>query len=147
MRRKYEVQRLRLDKMTITAAAYTFLITEPCKNYSDNYNLCQEFKVLRFPRHPEKCPYTALYWYLRQRLRKSKVLFITTTTFTPAHPNTLSRWVQKTMQQAGIDTNIFKPHSTRSAASSAAFAKFIPIDQILSLGKWRSFFQILLSTT
>ena len=40
---------------------------------------------------------------------------------------TISRWVKTIMKEAGIDVNLFKPHSTRAAASSAAKAKGVPL--------------------
>ena len=42
------------------------------------------------------------------------------------------------MSKAGIDTSIFSPHSTRSAASSTAKKGQVPIDTILKTGRWRS---------
>ena len=41
------------------------------------------------------------------------------------------------MKQAGIDTDRFKAHSTRSAGTSAAKG-MIPIETILSSGGWSS---------
>ena len=40
------------------------------------------------------------------------------------------------MEKAGIDTTIFKSHSTRAASSSAASAAGVPLDEILSQGGW-----------
>lgn len=34
--------------------------------------------------------------------------------------DTISRWIRETMTNAGVDTSIFKPHSTRSATASKA---------------------------
>ena len=42
------------------------------------------------------------------------------------------------MSKVGIDTSIFSPHSTRSAASSTAKKGRVPIDTILKTGVWRS---------
>ena len=42
------------------------------------------------------------------------------------------------MSKAGIDTSIFSPHSTRSAASSTAKKGHVPINTILKTGDWRS---------
>ena len=42
------------------------------------------------------------------------------------------------MKAAGIDTNIFKPHSTRSASTSAAKAANVPIQEIMTIAGWRS---------
>jgi len=42
------------------------------------------------------------------------------------------------MQKSGIDVNLFKPHSTKAAATSKAFLKFVPLEHILSVAGWSS---------
>ena len=42
------------------------------------------------------------------------------------------------MQKSGIDVNLFKPHSTRAAATSKAFLKSVPLEHILSVAGWSS---------
>jgi hypothetical protein len=42
------------------------------------------------------------------------------------------------MSDTGIDTEGFKPHSTRSASVSQAEAKHVPIDNILIKAGWQS---------
>jgi len=51
---------------------------------------------------------------------------------------TISRWILDTMAKAGINTNVFKPHSTRSAAVSKADARKVPINSILEKAGWKS---------
>jgi hypothetical protein len=40
--------------------------------------------------------------------------------------------------EAGVDTNIFHPHSTRAAATSKAKAARVPIQEILNTAGWSS---------
>ena len=57
----------------------------------------------------------------------------------PHHPvcqSTISRWVKTVMKKAGIDTESFKPHSTRAASTSAAFRKGIPLETIMAAAGW-----------
>jgi hypothetical protein len=49
---------------------------------------------------------------------------------------TLSRWIGKTLKDAGIDTHTFKTHSTRAASTSKMKAVGVPIDDILKCGGW-----------
>ena len=42
------------------------------------------------------------------------------------------------MQKAGIDTNIFKAHSTRGAATTAAANAGITTEEILKAANWSS---------
>ena len=56
----------------------------------------------------------------------------------PASKDTMSRWLKQVMTAAGLDTSIFKPHSTRSAATSAAKVADVPLDEIMATASWRS---------
>lgn len=42
------------------------------------------------------------------------------------------------MQQAGIDTKKFKPHSTHAASTSAASWNAVPFENILTAASWKS---------
>ena len=52
--------------------------------------------------------------------------------------NTISRWIRETMTNAGVDTSIFKPHSTRSATASKAKVASVPVQDILGRAGWSS---------
>ena len=68
-----------------------------------------------------------------------KLLFITQVKpFRPASKDTIARWIRETLSKAGIDTSIFSPHSTRSAACSTATKGRVPIDTVLKAVGWRS---------
>ena len=99
--------------------------------------------LVPYPDDERLCVVTHLLKYLRRtkQLRgdSNTRLFISyNSPFKPISRGTLSRWVKNTMQKAGLDTKIFKPHSTRAASSSAAAAKAIPIDSILGAAGWAS---------
>ena len=42
------------------------------------------------------------------------------------------------MLDAGINTSVFKPHSTRSAATSPAKSADVPLHEIMTTAGWRS---------
>ena len=42
------------------------------------------------------------------------------------------------MKAAGIDTTVFKPHSMRAAATSAAKAANVPLQEIMNTAGWHS---------
>ena len=48
---------------------------------------------------------------------------------------TLAKWIKRTLLLAGIDMNVFCPHSTRSASTSAAVGR-VPIETILRTAGW-----------
>ena len=87
------------------------------------------------------CPVKCIYAYLTQR---SKIITQNFTGFfitfgKPHHPaskDTLARWVKKVMGNSGIDTKIFKPHSTRVASNSAAYRLGMSLQEVLKRGRW-----------
>ena len=56
----------------------------------------------------------------------------------PVSTNTIARWLKNVMAKAGIDTSVYKAHSTRAAVISAAKGKQVPIDTILATAGWSS---------
>ena len=60
--------------------------------------------------------------------------------FCPPHKavgvQTIGRWTRWVMKQAGIDVDIYKAHSTRSASASALACAGTPIADILKKGAW-----------
>ena len=42
------------------------------------------------------------------------------------------------LHEAGIDVNMFKPHSTRAALCSKANAKSVPVESIMKAAGWSS---------
>ncbi len=64
-------------------------------------------------------------------------LFLTTTgRHTPVATSTISGWLVKLMTDAGIDTDKFKGHSTRSAAVTKAASAGCSVAEILSRANW-----------
>lgn len=54
----------------------------------------------------------------------------------PVASETIGRWLKNVLNKAGIDTNIFCAHSTRSAATSAAKSLNISIQTIMDAAAW-----------
>ena len=50
--------------------------------------------------------------------------------------DTISRWIRETTTNAGVDTSMFKPHSTRSATASKAKVTSVPIQDVLGRAGW-----------
>ena len=51
-------------------------------------------------------------------------------------PTTISRWIKTVLCDAGIDTSVFKAHSVKRAATSAAYNKGVPVERNLKLANW-----------
>ncbi len=80
------------------------------------------------------CPYACLEEYLL-RTKPARTDDYLLVSFIKPHKavgaQTVARWIKSVLKDAGIDIAIFKPHSSRHAASTAAFDAKIPIDDIL----------------
>ena len=90
----------------------------------------------------ELCVVNTLKTYIRRtaaiRKGQTKLFLSYTKPHSPVTRATLRRWILVTMASAGIDTTMFKPHSTRSATTSAALRKGVPISNILKSAQWSS---------
>ena len=85
------------------------------------------------------CIVTVLTEYLNRTkpLRQGTGLFIRTQKpFSNVSRDTISRWAKAVMEKAGLDLNIFTPHSVRAASTSAAFRAKIPLNSILETAGW-----------
>ena len=90
---------------------------------------------------PMLCPINTLIEYLNRRNKMVNTnvtsLFLTCSKpYKTPHQDTISRWIKNTMKKAGVDTNVFKPHSCRSASTSMGKAQGLPIEQVLKYGSW-----------
>ena len=103
-----------------------------------------EFFFPAFPGSPHLCPVTTLKAYedrtksLRVTEAQSKLFLGVIKPHNPVAPSTVARWLRTVMGKAGIDTNIFKAHSTRGAATTAAANAGITMEDILKAANWSS---------
>ncbi len=54
----------------------------------------------------------------------------------PVKSCSISRWIKSVLQSAGIDTSIFKGHSTRSASTSKARSRGVPLEEVVKMADW-----------
>ena len=52
------------------------------------------------------------------------------------HSSAASRWIKEILKETGVDADVFKGHSTRSASTSKACLSGISVEDILSRGSW-----------
>jgi hypothetical protein len=65
-------------------------------------------------------------------------LFITTKKpYKAVTRDTICRWTRTVLIKSGIDVNIFKPHSTRAASTTAANVRNVPMSTILKTAGWK----------
>ena len=85
------------------------------------------------------CPVYNLNLYLKctAERRQSKQLFVSyVKPYKAVSRDTISRWCKDMLQEAGINTDTFTAHSSRSAAASSSKMKGVPLVHILSNAGW-----------
>ena len=105
-----------------------------------------EFFFPTFPSNSRLCPQQTLQAY-EQRTEsfrsgeseeQTRLFLAVVRPHKPVCSSTLARWLKSLLDKAGIDTSIFKAHSTRSAAASAAASTGITTSDILKAADWSS---------
>ena len=107
-----------------------------------------------FPENELLCPCSCLKQYEMQTQvfrtdsvsEPNKLFLSVNNPHKPVSSATLSHWVKNCLLEAGIDSKVFKAHSTRGAATSAALRAGISIPEIVRLANWplsKSFITVL----
>ena len=52
------------------------------------------------------------------------------------HSSTVSRWIKEILKKTGLDVDVFKGHSTRSASTSKTCLSGNSVDDIISRRSW-----------
>ena len=128
---------LDISDMVLTSYKATFYIKKLLK-HSNQKNRNTTISLDAYNNDPNICVLRCLKHYIKRtkHLRASSQLFISS--LAPhggVSKETISRWIKLILKKAGIDTSVFKAHSTRAAASSAAF-NYVDINSILKTASW-----------
>lgn len=136
--RVQSLHQLKLANMTRRTGSVTFVFTDLLKQSSPKIK-APFVKLLAFSK-PELCVVTTFNYYLlrTENLRNCEnQLFISfVRPHRPVSRDTISRWLKSVLQSAGIDTSVFKAHSTRAASVSAANRNNVSVQEILSTAGW-----------
>lgn len=86
------------------------------------------------------CPMHTLLYYLERTadVRKSQYVLVSYCTLSRVTTSTVARWLKEVLFLSGIDTSVFKAHSYRGAAASAAFLSGCSLNDILKTADWSS---------
>ena len=89
-------------------------------------------ELTAYPNDPLLCAMSLLKIYLEKtkpfRGTERRLFLSYVPPYKAVGAETISRWIKSTLQLAGVDTNRFTAHSTRSAACSAASRYGVPLD-------------------
>ena len=129
--------KLDIEFLTATEQAFCFVLPSRLKQTKNGRSTPDIF----LPRSadPKTCVWLCVKDYLARTQDKrwfTEFLLITVEPFTPASTTSVSRWIRRVMEQAGVDTRVYRTHSTRAAASSKA-RKFVPIEKVLAAADWK----------
>jgi site-specific recombinase XerD len=97
--------------------------------------------VLRkFSDIPSLCVYSLLKIYMEKtsaiRENTTRLLLMTRKPHHAVTSQTIARWIKTILKKAGIDTNIFGAHSTRSADTCAASSTGLSLTTIMNAAGW-----------
>ena len=86
------------------------------------------------------CVFHTLIHYMKRtkHLRQSSQLFVSYVSYKEVSTSTIARWLKDVLVMSGVDVSIFKPHSFRSAAVSAAVKGNCSINNILKTAGWNT---------
>ena len=139
-RRRQPVVAIQVNCVLIEHDKCVLLPTVPLKHTRPGKRLdCIEYDA--FPENRKLCIVDCMKDYVLQRSAKVDE---TVTSFIITHgkphrsasDNTISRWTREILTLAGVDTNVFTPHSCRSASTSKAKAVGISRSDIMKKAGW-----------
>lgn len=129
-----------LDLKHFTKGAnYTFSIVEKIKQ-SRPGTKTPIVTLEPFPPDRRLCIITVIKEYIKRtadlRLGETKLLISYVKPHKVVTRDTIARWICMSLKNSGIDTNTYKAHSTRAAATSMAADRLVPIEDILAVAGW-----------
>ena len=129
---------LDLDYIVASDDSYSFTVHGDFKQSRLGHNVLH----VNLPAYAQDCRLCivhtlSVYIERTKTLRSSPKLFVSTLKpHGPVSKDTISRWVKASLVIAGIDTAVFKPHSTRAASTSAAQRKGVSLPEIINVAGW-----------
>lgn len=139
------VQTLHLLSYKVRKTKFEFCVdlVESIKQNRPSFNV--KHVVFRaFPPDRRLCVFTVLKEYLnrtrslRKNCNSERLLVSYVKPYASVTRDTVSRWIKQVLFRSGINTDIFKAHSVRAAATSKANMNSVPIGDILRKAGWSS---------
>ena len=126
-----------------TADSIQFVIPEILKTSRPGKGLLSVLLAV-FPDNPKLCVYSSVSAYIartqaiRNTLGTTKLFISYGQPYKVVCASTIARWLKSALELSGIDTNIFKGHSFRSASTSKAACLGVSLDIILKTADWKN---------
>ena len=137
--REQSLHLLHLDNMTLDRSKCIFQISQVVKQSRPGHHV-KDIDFRAYAPDRRLCVVTYIHRYLTvtNGLRgKHRQLFISfNKPHKPVTKDTIRRWITCVLENAGIDIKVFKPHSVRAAATSAAQNRAVSVNSILDTAGW-----------
>ena len=139
--RGQELKVLNLENMVRSRDKVTFYITERTKSYKHRPLTTVVFNQYEHSENLDVVACINAYIVATQAQRDtdaktSQFLISYQDPHEPIGTATIARWLRTVMEEAGVNTKIYTPHSTRSAATSKAKCKGMTTKLILDTVNW-----------
>ena len=129
-----------IQNLVVTSSCLKFVPSKLHKQSRPGYGL--KCVVIEAFKDKRLCPVSAILSYLSRtkslRGSETQLLISHIKPHRKVVSSTISRWMIEMLDLAGVDTNKFKAHSTRGAASSASFKLGVSMKDILEAAGWCS---------
>ena len=139
--RVQSIHAMNLDFCEYRDDSIVFHIQSLLKHSRPSNKVSNCITISAYSKDKKICPVFLLKYYIKRTaaLRQNNQLFINNSKpHKPISKDTLSRWIKKGINKAGINTAKYSSHSTRSASTSAAAAASVDITTIMKAAKWSS---------
>lgn len=135
------IWRLPISGLVFTDVGVVFRMKHQLKHDKPGDHL-NTIPVYSYREDSDLCPVRCLCAYLRKteefRGNTDQLLLATIEPHEAVKRCTISNWVKQVLVLAGIDTNKYKSHSTRAAATSMAAQKGINVNRLLRQASWKN---------
>ena len=134
------IRALKVGNMTVSKNSYKFKVENSDLKQGRIGYRPNILELKAYPADKRLCVHNYLTRYLERTLdmrgTTQELILTTQKPYKAASRDTISRWMKEVLRNAGIDTTVFGPGSTRSATTSKALAAGASIDEILQAGGW-----------
>jgi len=133
------VHKLSVNQFKKTSSEFVFQFSSLLKQSRPGFE-CSSMRVKAYPPDRRLCTYFVMKEYLlrTRNLRKQEecLLLSYVKPHSGVSKDTVARWIKTVMCRAGIDISLFGAHSVRSAVTSKANERAVPIQDILKTAGW-----------
>ena len=137
--RCHTLQRLSVNNMVLGKDTCKFTIVELLKTSKPGRHM-SELVVKAYTPDNRLCPIACLSEYVKRTstIRKEcgQLLLSFQKPHKPVSTDSISRWLKEVLAMSGIDTTVYKGHSTRSASTSVAETSKVPLSTIMENVGW-----------